>query len=73
VYPITPKGAAVPNITRNYTGRMHTGYTVENEAGAVATVVQGKRGGYFVRTEADVFHVAGLLDAREIAMREVGA
>jgi hypothetical protein len=62
---------ALPTIARTFTGRMHTGYIVENEMGAVATVVQGKRGGYFVHTEADVFHVAGLLDARDIAVREV--
>lgn len=62
---------ALPTITRTFTGSRHTGYLVENEFGAVAIVTEGKRGGYFVRTEAALYHTACLLDARDIAIRTV--
>ena len=58
-------------ITRLFTGYRHTGYLVENEFGAVATVTEGKRGGYFVHTEGGVARVPSLLDARDWAIAEV--
>ena len=70
------EGSQVPlsiDIVKTFTGRMHTGYLMTNEAGAVAIVRQGKRGGWFVQTEGFLCRTDMMLDARDLAIQELGA
>lgn len=60
-------------ITRVYTGRSHTGYTITNDAGATARVYASKRHGYFVRTDTCLALIGSLLAARDLALSLVGS
>jgi hypothetical protein len=69
--------------TRTYSGSTHTGYTVENEFGAVvAEVIPSRRrvpnAGYFVRLYTtpesySLLHVPSIIDARMLAEDHAGA
>lgn len=60
--------------TRKFDGSRHTGYVVTGDDMLLATVTEGRRGGYFTRCyispdECSITQTAGLLDARDIAER----